>query len=37
MKLTKESNKLMSFFVEQKCLLPHQQTNKTDSILKKNL
>lgn len=35
MKLTKESNKLMSFFVEQKCLLPHQQTNKTDSILKK--
>ena len=35
MKLTKESNKLMSFFVENNCLLPHQQTTKTDSILKK--
>ena len=35
MKLTKESNKLMAFFVENNCLLPHQQTTKTDTILKK--
>ncbi len=35
MKITKESNKLMSFFVENNCLLPLNQTNKTDIILKK--
>jgi hypothetical protein len=35
MKITKESNKLMSFFVENNCLLPLKQTKKTDSILKK--
>ena len=35
MKITKESNKLMSFFVENNCLLPLQQTNKTDTILKR--
>ena len=34
MKITKESNKLMSFFVENNCLLPLKQTNKTDNILK---
>lgn len=35
MKITKESNKLMSFFVEHNCLLPLKQTSKTDTILKK--
>jgi hypothetical protein len=35
MKITKESNKLMSFFVEHNCLLPLKQTHKTDTILKK--
>jgi len=35
MRLTKESNKLMSFFIENNCLLPHQQSRKTDTILKK--
>ena len=35
MKITKESNKLISFFVEHNCLLPLQQTNRTDTILKK--
>jgi len=35
MKITKESNKLMSFFVENNCVLPLKQTNKTDIILKK--
>jgi len=34
MKITKESNKLMSFFVENNCLLPLKQTKKTDSMLK---
>jgi hypothetical protein len=33
MKITKESNKLMSFFVENNCLLPLKQTKKTDSML----
>jgi hypothetical protein len=35
MKFTNESQKLMSFFVENTCLLPLKQTRKTDSILKK--
>jgi len=35
MKITKESNQLMSFFVEHNCLLPLKQTLKTDNILKK--
>jgi len=35
MKITKESNKLMSFFVENNCVLPLKQTNKTNAILKK--
>ena len=35
MKITKESNKLMSFFVEHNCLLPLKQTSKTDALLKK--
>lgn len=35
MKLTKESHKFMSFFIENNCLIPHQQTIKTDTILKK--
>jgi hypothetical protein len=35
MKITKKSNKLMSFFVEHNCLLPLKQTSKTDTILKK--
>lgn len=40
MKITKESNKLMSFFVENNCLLPlnktkqTNKTNKTNNILK---
>jgi len=33
MKITKESNKLMSFFVENNCLLHLKQTHKTDKIL----
>ena len=33
MKLTKESHKLMSFFIKHNCLLPHRQTTKTDTIL----
>jgi hypothetical protein len=33
MKITKESNKLMSFFVENNCLLPLKQSKKTDTIL----
>ena len=35
MRITKESNKLMSFFVEHNCLIPLKQTSKTDTILKK--
>lgn len=35
MKITKESNKLMSFFVEHNCLLPLKQTSKTDAIITK--
>jgi hypothetical protein len=35
MKLTKESNKLMSFFIKHNCLIPIKQTKKTDSIFKK--
>jgi hypothetical protein len=35
MKITEESNMLMSFFVKNNCLLPLKQTNKTDAILKK--
>jgi hypothetical protein len=34
MKLTKESNKLMSFFIKHNCLIPIKQTKKTDNILK---
>lgn len=34
MKITKESKKLMSFFVENNCLLPLKQTCKTNAILK---
>ena len=34
MKLTKESHKLMSFFIKHNCLLPHRQTAKTDTILR---
>jgi hypothetical protein len=33
MKLTKESNELMSIFIKNKCLLS-SQTKKTDAILK---
>jgi len=33
MKITEESNILMSFFVKNNCLLPLKQSNKTDSIL----
>jgi hypothetical protein len=35
MKITKESNKLMSFFVKNNCLLSLNQTSKTNTILKK--
>lgn len=35
MKLTKESNKFMSFFLENNCLLHLKQTKKTEAILKK--
>jgi hypothetical protein len=35
MKLTKESEQLMSFFVENNCLLLLKQTKKTDTILEK--
>jgi hypothetical protein len=35
MKITKESHQLMSFFVENSCLLPLKQTKKTSTILKK--
>lgn len=35
MRITDESNRLMSFFVQNNCLLPLKQTNKTDNILKK--
>lgn len=35
MKLTKDSLKLMSFFINNNCLQPIHHTKKTDSILKK--
>lgn len=35
MKLTNESQKMMSFFTEHSCLLPVKQTIKTDKILTK--
>ena len=35
MKLTKESHKLMSFFIKHNCLIPIRQTKKTDNLLKK--
>ena len=35
MKITKESQKLMSFFVDNNCLFPLKQTKKTDILLKK--
>lgn len=35
MKITKESQKLMSFFVDKNCLFPLKQTKKTDILLKK--
>lgn len=35
MKLTKESHKLMSFFIKSNCLIPIKQTKKTDLIFKK--
>ena len=35
MKLTKNSELLMSFFLEKKCINHSEQTNKTDHILKK--
>jgi len=34
MKISNESNKLMSFFVKNNCLLSLKQTKKTDTILK---
>ena len=34
MKFTKESQKLMSFFANNNCLLLLKQTNKTDTLLK---
>jgi hypothetical protein len=34
MKITKESHKLMSFFVKNNCLMPLKQTNKTNNIFK---
>ena len=34
MKLTKESNKLMSFFIKHNCVIPIKQTKKTDAIFK---
>jgi len=35
MKITKESNKLMSFFVKHNCYLPLKKTSKINTILKK--
>ena len=35
MKLTKDSNKLISFFAKHNCLLPIKQTKRTDAIFKK--
>lgn len=35
MKLTRESNKLMSFFIKNNCLVPTKQTKKTDAVFKK--
>ena len=32
MKITYESHKLMSFFVENNCLIPIKQTKATDSL-----
>ena len=34
MKITKESHKLMSFFVKNNCLMPLKQSNKTNNIFK---
>ena len=33
MNITKESNKLISFFIKYNCILPIKQTNKTNDIL----
>ena len=33
MKLTKESNKLIAFFIKNNCILPIKQTNKSNAIL----
>ena len=33
MKITNESYELMSFFIENNCLIPIKQTKKTDLIL----
>ena len=35
MKITKETNKLMSFFIDNNCLLPLKQNNKTCLIIQK--
>ena len=35
MKLTKESHKLMSFFIKYNCIKPIKQTKKTDAILRR--
>jgi hypothetical protein len=35
MKITKESRKLMSFFIDNNCLIPLKQTRKSDILLKK--
>jgi hypothetical protein len=35
MKITKESQKLMSFFVHHNCIIPLKQTKKTNTILRK--
>jgi hypothetical protein len=35
MKLTNESYELMSFFIENNCLIPVKQSKKTDSLIKK--
>jgi len=35
MKLTNESYELMSFFIENNCLIPLKQSKKTDSLIKK--
>jgi hypothetical protein len=35
MKITNESYELMSFFIENNCLIPLKQSKKTDSLIKK--